>query len=438
MSEDNSSKISIYPILSVNFIGTLGLSLVLPFLVFLVERFGGNALVYGILASMYPAFQLVGAPLLGKWSDTYGRKKILFLSQTGTLLSWLIFMLALFIPVVALRDVDSNLLGEFVITIPLILLFIARAFDGLTGGNVSVANAYVADITEEKDRSKNFGRMSVAMNLGFIAGPALAGLLSVTVYGEKLPVLAAIIISLVGVLLIAFFVPESRKCVQNPDRGKSNVKRILVNEHKDCAGSDRKERSGFRDAFAIEHIPYMLLIYFLLFIAFNMFYAAFPVYAIDRLEWDVAEMGFFFSLLSFLLVIVEGPVLSRASKKLSDSRLAIIGSLILGTNFVLLAFSDVLLAYAAAVLFAIGNGFMWPSIQSILSKLAGRTHQGVVQGVSSSFTSIASIVGLVFGGFIYAQVGIWTFIIAAVIVYAAFLMSFRLLSFETTDSLELD
>lgn len=135
-----------------------------------------------------------------------------------------------------------------------------------------------------------------------------------------------------------------------------------------------------------------------------------------------------------MLVVVEGPVLSYVSKILSDSQLAIIGSIVLGTNFVLLAFSDVLLTYVAAVLFAVGNGFMWPSIQSILSKLAGKEHQGVVQGVSASFTSIASIVGLVFGGFIYAQIGIGTFLIAAAIIYAAFFMSFRLLSFEIIDS----
>ncbi|MBN2110748.1 MAG: MFS transporter [Methanosarcinaceae archaeon] len=433
MTENNTRKIPVFPILTVNFIGTLGISLVLPFLVFLVEDFGGNALIYGMIASMYPAFQLVGAPLLGKWSDVYGRRKVLLLSQAGTLLSWVVFMIALFIPVITLRELSSDLLGEFTITIPLLLLFAARAFDGLTGGNVSVANAYIADITEEKDRSKNFGRMSVSMNLGFIAGPALAGLLSVTVYEEKLPVLAAILISLVGLLMIAFFVPESRKYVHDESDGRLLVKKMPGCGSEGCTASGKKEGSGLKDAFAIEHVPYMLSIYFLVFIAFNMFYAAFPVYAIDRLEWDAAEMGFFFSALSLMLVVVEGPVLSYVSKILSDGQLAITGSLILGTNFVLLAFSDVLLTYAAAVLFAVGNGFMWPSMQSILSKLAGREHQGVVQGVSASFTSVASIFGLVFGGFIYAQMGIWTFLIAAAIIYAAFFMSFRLLSFVIPD-----
>ncbi|MEZ5334974.1 MAG: MFS transporter [Methanolobus sp.] len=98
MTDRDTKEISLYPLLLVTFIGTMGLSLVLPFLIFLVERFGGNALIYGIMSSMYPFFQLIGSPLLGKWSDTYGRKKVLFLSQAGTLLSWIIFLLPFLYP----------------------------------------------------------------------------------------------------------------------------------------------------------------------------------------------------------------------------------------------------------------------------------------------------------------------------------------------------
>ena len=213
IGQENSSdpqtgeSISLLPLLSVNFIGTLGFSIVLPFLVFLVNRLGGNAFIYGLASSMYPAFQLIGAPILGRWSDIYGRKKILFLSQLGTLLSWIIFLGALFIPVVTLFKVDSKILGAFTFTLPLAIIFFARAFDGLTGGNISVANAYLADITAEKDRNRNFGKMSISSNLGFIVGPALAGILSVTQYGDAAPVLGAIIISLIGTLLIYILYP---------------------------------------------------------------------------------------------------------------------------------------------------------------------------------------------------------------------------------------
>src|ERR671913_2144725 len=186
-------KTQLFPILLVNFIGTMGFSIVLPFLVFLVTDFGGNALVYGLLAATYPAFQLIGAPLLGRWSDIYGRKKILLVSSGGTLAGWVIFLIALFLPINNLFSIDFTIIGTFVITLPLAALFLARAIDGLTGGNVSVASAYVADISSNENRSKNFGKMAISSNLGFIVGPALAGILVGTVYGEVLPVLAALI-----------------------------------------------------------------------------------------------------------------------------------------------------------------------------------------------------------------------------------------------------
>jgi MFS family permease len=137
------------------------------------------------------------------------------------LLSWIIFLGALFLPVVSLFKIDSRVLGAFTVTPPLAVLFLARALDGLSGGNVSVANAYLADITTERDRSRNFGKMSISENLGFIVGPALGGILSVTVYGDVAPVLGAIVISLIGTLLIMFYVPESKECaLERPEEAE--------------------------------------------------------------------------------------------------------------------------------------------------------------------------------------------------------------------------
>ena len=200
-----NKQVSIFPLLLSNFIGTMGFSIVLPFLVFLVIDFGGNSLVYGILAAIYPAFQLIGAPLLGRWSDTIGRKKVLLISNGGTLVGWIVFLIALFLPVWNLYSVNSVVLGTFVITLPLVVLFLARALDGITGGNISVANAYVSDVSTDKSRSKNFGKMAISSNLGFIVGPALAGILGATIYGEVLPVLAAVFISLIALVVIDFY-----------------------------------------------------------------------------------------------------------------------------------------------------------------------------------------------------------------------------------------
>ncbi|MGA8844693.1 MAG: MFS transporter, partial [Nitrososphaeraceae archaeon] len=150
------------PILLTNFIGTLGFSIVLPFLVFVVMRFGGDAIVYGLLAATYPLFQLIGAPILGRWSDTYGRKKVLLLSNAGTSIGWIVFLFALFLPAEKGFSIDLALFGTFVIILPILVLFLARAIDGITGGNISVANAYLSDISTDETRSKNFGKMAIA------------------------------------------------------------------------------------------------------------------------------------------------------------------------------------------------------------------------------------------------------------------------------------
>jgi MFS family permease len=227
-------KASLFPILLVNFIGTLGFSIILPFLVVLVLKLGGNELIYGIMGASYSLFQFIGAPILGNWSDIYGRKKILLLSQVGTFFAWMLFIIALVLPVFKIIEVNSSVLGIFSLTIPLVLLFIARSLDGITGGNVSVANAYLADITPDSDRKKNFGKMAVSANLGFIIGPAFAGLLGETPLGELLPVVMAAGISLAAIFVIAFLLPESNLTIISDPVDERKLKKILGQEHKEC------------------------------------------------------------------------------------------------------------------------------------------------------------------------------------------------------------
>ena len=210
MLANSGKQSSLFPILLVNFVGTLGFSIVLPFLIFLVMKFGGDAIVYGLLAAIYPAFQLIGAPLLGRWSDIFGRKKVLLLSNVGTSVGWILFLFALFLPAEKSFTIDIVSIGTFVISVPLLVLFFARAIDGITGGNISIANAYLADLSSDKTRSKNFGKMAISSNLGFILGPALAGILEGTIYGEILPVLAALILSVVTIFVIMFLLKESK------------------------------------------------------------------------------------------------------------------------------------------------------------------------------------------------------------------------------------
>ena len=434
MTKVPNNKISLFPLLLINFTGTIGFSIVLPFLVFLVTDFGGNAILYGILAATYPAFQLIGAPILGRWSDTYGRKKILLLSHGGTLAGWIIFLIALFLPVNNLFSVNTTILGAFTITLPLAVLFLARAIDGVTGGNVSVADAYVADISSDENRGKNYGKMAISSNLGFIVGPALAGILGATIYGEALPVLAALILSSIVLVVIAFVLKESKTSILQEIPEKSNVGKVFSFESKECYKTLNPKKLKFRDVFRLKHISFLLVLNFLVFLGFNIFYTSFPIHAVVGLGWTVTSIGVFYAVLSSIMVLVEGPVLRKALKKFSEEQLVIIGSVILGTNFIFFIVPNVALLYGAAVLFAIGNGLMWPSLLSILSKRAGTVYQGTVQGVANSFESLASIIGLMVGGLLYSLLGATTFLISAGVIFTVFIMSFRLLRIRKSAS----
>lgn len=428
--ENASSTIhsrALYPILLVNFIGSLGFSIVLPFLIFLVTDLGGNAFIYGVLGATYSFFQLLGAPLLGRWSDRIGRRKVLLVSQLGTLLSWALFLVALFLPMASLFAADVQWLGAFTITLPLLVLFFARALDGITGGNISVANAYLADITTDAERSASFGKMAVSANFGFILGPAIASLLGGMGWGATAPVLAALLISLVASAFIFFKLPESNPCALSADPEHPNVRHLLGPDLKPCYEAELTQRLSTRAIFQLPGVGLLLVIYFLVFLAFNVFYVAFPVYAVEGLAWSLTDTGLFFSVLAIALAVVQGPVLGWAAKRWSESVLIVAGSLLLGGSFLLFTLSLTWTIYTSAVLLALGNGLMWPSVQALLSKAAGPQAQGAVQGLAGSLGASASILGLLLGGFLFGLFGASVFIVSAVLVgLVCLLASFRL------------
>jgi len=262
-----------------------------------VIDFGGNSIIYGILAAIYPAFQLIGDPLLGKWSDRIGKKKVLLVSNIGTFIGWIIFLVALLVPVWSIHNIDSQVAGSFVITLPLIILFLARGIDGITGGNISVANAYLADVATDKDRSKNFGKMAISSNLGFIIGPVLAGILGATIYKEILPVMAAVIVSLITVIVIIFKLQESRTIEASsivkaiPD--EPEIRKVFSVECKDCFEIPNPKNLRIQDVFKLRNISYMPILYFLIFLGFNIYYTSFPIHAVSGLKWSMLEMGVF-------------------------------------------------------------------------------------------------------------------------------------------------
>ena len=394
-------------------------------------KFGGDAVIYGLLAATYPAFQLIGAPLLGRWSDIYGRKKVLLLSTVGTSAGWVLFLFALFLPAERSFTIDLTSLGTIVIILPLFLLFLARAIDGITGGNISIANAYLADLSSDETRSKNFGKMAISSNLGFILGPALAGILGGTIYGEILPVTAALILSLITLFVIVFLLRESRPSSEGklvPEEG--TIRKVFAQECREPYSAIGPKKPRFKDIFKLKHISFFLLLYFFIFLGFNIYYAAFPTHAANDLKWTVPQLGIFYAVLSGIMVLVQGPILRKGLKKFSEEKLVVIGNLILGTGFILFVSNNIVSVGGALVLFAVGNGLMWPSFMSILSRRAGSKLQGAVQGVAGSFGGLASIIGLTLGGFLYNSVGGATFLITAGMLFAIFVMSFRLIKIK--------
>ena len=420
-------KISIFPLLSVNFIGTLGFSIMLPFLVYLVEEFKGNAFLYGALGASYSLCQMIGAPILGRMSDYYGRKRILFICEAGTFVSWVIFFGALYLPVHTIFSFHSGLLGDMVITLPLLIVFLARSVDGITAGDISVANAYLSDISDEKELNKNYGRMSASANIGFIVGPLLAGVLGATVMGLKLPIIATALITLASLFLIVFGLPESTI-------GAHKFKLGLHYDAKQAIEESHDLRPGFRFLIKQPNIAMMLVLYFLIYLGFNFFYISFPLYASEGLKWNVTQLGIFFAVLSGLMVLVQGPLLSVLSKRLSNEVLTIIGGFLLTFNFVLMMSHNSVVLYCGAILFALGNGLMWPSFLAILSRVAGHKYQGAIQGLAGSAGSVASIFGLLIGGVLYHTYHEKTFLIAAAIIFGVFLYSFRLLKLKVVRS----
>ncbi len=395
------------PILAVNFFGTLGFSLAIPFLVFIVDDLGGATWTYGLLGATYSAFQLVGAPTLGRWSDRTGRRPVLVASQAGTLAAWLLFLVALSIPVEGIVNIAGAML-----TFPLLLVFAARALDGATGGNISVANAYVADLTRNTPQLRQvaFGRMGMAASVGFVIGPAAAGLLGGTSWGPQLPIgIAAAMAAITTVTIIVWLREPGGRCPEGPE-APSALEAGLSQQAKPC---DRAPAPSIMRA-TLRRGPVAAILFatFIVFLGFNFFYAGFPVHAMQTYGWNTGQLGIYFAVLSGMMILAQGPLLTFVSKYLGRRMVfgAGMGCLMLSLLSLVLPAGHV--TYAGAALFALGNGLSWPTFQARVAEVAGDA-QGTVQGAATSASSLASIAGLIGGWVLYPAMQSGLFYVAA-------------------------
>ena len=249
--------------------------------------------------------------------------------------------------------------------------------------------------------------------------------------------MAALFLSLAAVFVIKFSLKESKLSVIKKIPGKGNVSKVFDHECKDCYEIQDPKKLSFKEVIKLKNIPYMLSLYFTIFLGFNIFLCIISNLCSKGIGMDSCRIGNIFCCIKrnngFWF---KALFLPEHLKKFSEKKLVIFGSLILGTNFVLFASDDIILLYGAAVLFALGNGLMWPSVLSILSKCAGNDHQGAVQGIASSFGSMASIIGLISGGILYGFFEENIFFISAGIMFIVFIISFKILKLEYQNNIK--
>lgn len=381
------------PIFLIVFIDLLGFSLILPLLPYYAEAYGATPLVVGLLTASYAAAQLVGAPILGRLSDRHGRRPVLLVSIAGTLFGFLLLGLAQ--PVgaalaswVAGGQASAGLQNAFILGV----LFISRLLDGLTGGNISVAQAYISDVTEAKDRARGLGMIGAAFGLGFILGPAVGGILST--WGYAVPAFAAAALASFNLIVVALRLPES----------------LTTEARLQMAGRPRAAFS-FRSlwqALGRPRVGPLLHVRFFFGLAFAMFQTVFALFAQFRLGLDPRQTGFVLAYVGILAALVQGVGISRLARRFADAQLILWSSVVMALSLVGWALTPnvwVLLIIMAPL--AASGGILNTIINSALTKSVYPEEMGGTLGLSASAESLTRVIAPSLGGFLLGSVGAW-------------------------------
>jgi len=350
MNRANRPLLIIFLTILVNLIG---FGIIIPLLPFYATTFGASPLTVGLLFASFSLAQLVASPLLGAWSDKWGRRPILIFSLIGTVISFVMLAVAH----------------------SLAMLFAARIVDGLSGGNITTARAYIGDIATEENRAKSFGMLGAAFGLGFIIGPALGGLFAHISYTA--PIWAAAAITVVATLLAWFWLPETVHRVEAVSGSPWKALRELSG------------RANLRRLFAID---------FLYWGSFAVYQTTFALFGARRFGFDAAGTGYLLAAFGFLGVIVQvvmvGPIVKRFGEK---------QTLVAGLIFTAAGWGGSALTHSLPVFIAllvpgaIGIGLCNPSIVSLVSGAAGRHEQGRVQGAAGALESLGRTLGPIWG-----------------------------------------
>ncbi len=349
------------------FIDVLGFSLILPLLPYYASEFDATSLMVGLLLSANALTQMIGAPILGRLSDRYGRKPLLIASISGTILGFLILGFA-------------NTLA---------LLFLSRILDGFLGGNVSLAQAYITDSTTPENRAQGLGLIGAAFGVGFIFGPALGGFLS-TGGNYALPAFAAAglaAVNLVGALLwLPESLPPDKRSTQADTKPKFSLGALADALRRPCVGP----------------LLSVVLIYGL---AFTMFETMFSLFTQQKLGFTAQATSYVLTYVGVLVVLVQGGGIRWLSSKFTDQQLIFGGAILLTGGLLGWAFSFSLAALLIALApLALASGMLRVSTNSALTKSVHPSEVGGILGLSASMNSLTRVVAPLIGSFLLAQI----------------------------------
>ncbi len=351
---------ALLPIFLIVAVDVLGMTIILPLLPFYAEHLGASPLQVGLLISTFALCQLFGGPIIGSISDQVGRKPLLILSQAGTLIGFFILAWA----------------GS------LWLVFLSRIIDGFTAGNLSLAQAYIADITRPEERAKSFAVIGIAFGLGFLIGPGISGFL--VQFGYQYPIFLAIALSATSILATTFLLPGGKP---HSEGDPSSRRRVSV-----------LQWNLYLDYFRRPGLATLLIQLFVFLFAFSVFMSGFPLFAERRFTWDgkafdAKHVGYVYAYVGIISIILQGGLIGRLVRAMGERRLAKAGFAFSVAGFAALAWTfriPSMLMVAAVT--SLGTGVLRPVLTSLITQKTGKREQGTVLGLTQSLQSIASIV----------------------------------------------
>ena len=370
------------PIFLVVLVDVLGLTIVIPLLALYAERFGASPLVASLLVPTYAVCQLVAGPILGSLSDRHGRKRLLVISQLGTLAGFVLLA-------------NANALW---------MVFAGRALDGITAGNLTIAQAYIADRTAPEKRASAFAIIGIAFGLGFLVGPAIGGIASREI-SPSAPFYIAAGLSALSILASIFVLPKEEASTRRTFDAKLKI----------------ISWGQYARFFAQAPMRGLLLQFFVFMLAFNFFFGGFALFAERTYVWDghpfgEREIGVTFALSGFIGAFVQGGMIKRLVPRFGEGKLIAFAFASFAVGFVLLGASPTLTMLGAAIVAsAIGHSLLRPNLTALVTRWADPRDQGAVLGLTQSLAALGSIIAPPIAGWLitHDQLSVWTWVAGA-------------------------